>query len=277
MSENLNRDFSKYEAMTTEELEKILRLDAEVPAGTQTDTELLLFIMEVLASRRNTEKIAGNTAQKAWESFQQNYMPEEPAKPLKTNKSTVWMRKFFAAAAVVALLILIPVSSSALTMEEVWNILARWAKETFSFVSSENTEVSEPSPADQDTYSSLQELLQENNRDFTMVPVWFPSGFVLKTVKKDVSPVQEFYVAQYVNGDREIFIRIENHLVDDFLKIETNQTFSEVYSVGGQDYYIFNNNSQNQAIWVYSSYECTISGNLSIDEIKKMIDSIEKG
>ena len=28
MSENLNRDFSRYEAMATEELEEILRLDA---------------------------------------------------------------------------------------------------------------------------------------------------------------------------------------------------------------------------------------------------------
>ena len=277
MSENLNRDFSQYETMSTEELEEILRLDAEAPAGAQSDTELILFILEVLASRRNKENIAGNTAQKAWESFQQHYMPEEPEKPLKTNKSTNWMRRFVAAAAVFALLILIPISSSALTMEEVWNILARWAKETFSFVSSDSTAVSEPSPADQDTYSSLQELLQESNRDSTIVPVWFPNGFVLKTVRKDVSPVQEFYVAQYINGDREIFIRIENHLIDDFLKIETNQAFSEVYSVGNQDYYIFTNNSQNQAIWVCDSYECTISGNLSIDEIKKMIDSIEKG
>ena len=36
MSENQNcgiRDFSKYDEMTTEELEEILRLDAETPAG----------------------------------------------------------------------------------------------------------------------------------------------------------------------------------------------------------------------------------------------------
>ena len=65
MSENLNRDFSIYEAMTTEELEEILRLDAEAPEGAQSDTELVLFILEVLAGRRNTENITGNKAQKA--------------------------------------------------------------------------------------------------------------------------------------------------------------------------------------------------------------------
>ena len=86
MSENLNRDFSKYEAMSTEELEEILRLDAEAPEGAQSDTELVLYILEVLASRRNTNNITGNTAQEAWESFQQNYMPEEPQKPVGTKK-----------------------------------------------------------------------------------------------------------------------------------------------------------------------------------------------
>ena len=45
MSENLNRDFSQYEAMTTKELEEILRLDAEAPEGAQSDTELILFIL----------------------------------------------------------------------------------------------------------------------------------------------------------------------------------------------------------------------------------------
>ena len=44
MSENLNRDFSKNEAMSTEELEEILRLDAEAPERAQSDTELVLYI-----------------------------------------------------------------------------------------------------------------------------------------------------------------------------------------------------------------------------------------
>ena len=82
MSENLNRDFSKYEAMETKELEEILRLDAEAPEGAQTDTELLLYILEVLASRNNTESITENKAQKAWESFERNYMPEECQNPV---------------------------------------------------------------------------------------------------------------------------------------------------------------------------------------------------
>lgn len=277
MSENLNRDFSKYEAMETKELEEILRLDAEAPEGTQTDTALLLYILEVLASRNNTESITENKAQKAWESFERNYMPEECQNPVARKKRVPWLRRLAATAAAVALLIVIPFSTKALTLEEIMEILGRWAKETFSFVSSENTEVSEPSPEDQDDYLFLQELLEENNRDSSMVPTWIPSGFSLEKIEKDVTPIQETYSARYVKGDLFFRIRVQNYLDDDFQKIETSQEYSEIYSVGNQDYYIFHNNKQNQAVWVRGTYECIISGNLSIDEMKLMIDSIEKG
>ena len=277
MSENLNRDFSKYEAMETEELEEILRLDAEAPEGVESDTELLLYILEVLASRRNTKNITGNTAQKAWESFEQNYMPEKPQKSVVLKKSESWLRRLVAAAAVVALVIIIPFSTKALTWEDVLGIFARWAKETFSFVSGDNTEVSEPSPNDTDSYLSLQEVMKEDNHDITILPTWIPEGFNLEKIEKDITPIQETYFANYSNGVYTFFIRVQYYLSDDLLIIETNKDFSEIYSVGGQDYFIFNNNIQNQAIWVVDSYECIISGDLSIEEIKLIIDSIKKG
>ena len=277
MSENLNRDFSKYEAMETEELEEILRLDVEAPEGTESDTELLLFILEVLASRNHTKNITGNNAQKAWESFEQNYMPVESQKPAKAKKTAPWLRRLAAAAAIFALLIFIPISTNALTLDEILEIFSRWTKETFSFVSSGNAEISEPISDDGRSFSSLQDMLQASNRDASIVPTWIPSGFSLERVEKDITPIQETYIARYVNGDQVFRIRVQNYLDDDFQKIETNQQYSEIYSVGNQDYYIFHNNKQNQAIWTRDSYECTISGNLSIEEMKLMIDSIEKG
>ena len=78
MSENRNRrirDDSKYASMATEELEEILRLDAEAPMGQDSDTELLLSVMEMLANRMRNTSSNAKTAQQAWESFQQNYLP----------------------------------------------------------------------------------------------------------------------------------------------------------------------------------------------------------
>lgn len=277
MSENLNRDFSKYEAMSTEELEEILRLDAEAPEGAQSDTELVLYILEVLASRRKTTNITGNTAQEAWESFQQNYMPEEPQKPVGTKKPVLWMRKLAAAAAVVALLIFIPISARALTLEEMWDIFARWAKETFSFVSGESAEVSEPSPEDDDAYSSLQEMLLEENCDPSIVPTWIPDGFVLEKIEKDSSPILEIYTVLYLDRDRELRIQISTYLSEDIRNHEVENDSVEIYTHNGIDYYFLKNVDQHRVFWMVDSYECDISGDVSIDELKKMIDSIQKG
>lgn len=277
MSENLDRDFSQYDTMETEELEEILRLDAEAPVGAQSDTESVLYILEVLASRGNANNITGNTAQKAWESFQQNYMPEEPQKSVETKMSAFWLRKLAAAAAVAALLISIPLSSNALTLEEVFDIFARWAKETFSFVSGEDTEVSEPSPEDEDSYSSLQELLREEKRDASIAPVWIPDGFMLSEIEKDSTPIQETYTVIFQDGDRKLRIQVRTHLSSDIQNSEIESEPVEVYSHGGIDYYIFNNVDQLRAVWMVDLYECLISGDVSIDELKMMIDSIQKG
>ena len=277
MSENLNRDFSKYEAMSTEELEEILRLDAEAPEGAQSDTELVLYILEVLASRRKTTNITGNTAQEAWESFQQNYMPEEPQKPVGTKKPVRWMRKLAAAAAVVALLIFIPISARALTLEEMWDIFARWAKETFSFVSGESTEVSEPMSDDQREFTSLQEMLQAHKRDASIAPTWIPEGFVLDKIEKDSSPLREIYTVLYLDISKELRIQISTYLSEDIRNLEIGNDPVEIYTHNGIDYYIFENEDQLRAVWFVDSYECYISGDVSIDELKMMIDSIQKG
>ena len=278
MSENLNRDFSQYEAMTTEELEEILRLDAEAPEGAQSDTELILFILEVLASRRNnTNNITGNKAQKAWESFQENYMPEETEIRVERKKPAKWVRRLVAAAAAVALLVTIPLSVSALTFEDVWNIFAKWAKETFSFVSGENTEISEPSPEDNREYGSLQEMLRDNNRDASIVPTLVPKGFVLETIDRNVTPTQEAYSAYYVAGDKELYLQVRTHLASDIQNSEIENDPIEIYPHEGMEFFIFQNVDQLFVTWKAEPYECIISGDVSIDEVKTMVDSIRRG
>lgn len=283
MSENQNRgiqDFSKYDTMETEALEEILRLDAEAPEGQEPDTELLLYVMGVLADRKRNSDNPGKTAQEAWDSFQRHYLPrgeeESNSQETESEKYTPWLRRLIAAAAVVTLIFLIPLTASALGWEDIWPAVAKWAKETFSFVSRENAEVSAPNQASEEEFTSLQDALSKSNRDPSMVPSWIPDGYVLKYIKKDVTPLQETYVAYYVNGDRELRIRVQTYISTEFQKIEIEKK-PEIYTSSEIKYYIFENWDQVQVIWVENSFECTISGDLSIDEAKTMIDSIEKG
>ena len=111
MSDNQNRgvnDLAKYDAMTTEELEEILRLDVDAPEGQETDTDILLYVMEVLVERKRTQNShTENRALEAYESFRKHYMPdveedvmmpEEVAKPKVS--SLRWLRALCATAAV---------------------------------------------------------------------------------------------------------------------------------------------------------------------------------
>ena len=280
MSENRNRDYSRFDTMTTEELENILRLDASTPDGEESDTELLLYVMGVLADRKKNNS-TGKTALESWESFQQNYLSddelfvEDRPKCSGRKKTAPWLRRLVAAAAVVALLICVPVTANAFSWEDFWDIVAHWAKETFSFVSGDPAEVTEPDTEYSNEVASLRELLIKAEIDPDIVPIWVPEGFSLEKVEQDITPMQEIYRALYLDGDKELRIRVQTYLTNAHQKIEIKDV-AEIYTVSGTEYYIFNNVDQIQVIWINNSYECHISGVLSVDEAKRMINSIGK-
>ena len=270
--------------MTTEELEEILRLDAQTLEEQESDTDKILYIMEVLAQRKRNSENPGKTAQQAWESFEENYFPleeenlicvaqtERLAKP-----SRYWLRRMIAVAAVLVILVGIPLTASAFGWEDIWNAVAKWAKETFSFVATDTAVDTEPVTDDAQQYTSLQEILAETDQATDFVPTWIPDGYVLKDITVDENPVQKIYIAIYPNGENVIMITVRSYLDSDPEKIEVNQDLLEIYETSGVEYYIFSNNQQLRAAWIKDSYECIISGNLTIEEIKTMIDSIGKG
>lgn len=281
MSENEHRgirDLSQYDSMPTEALEQILRADAETPAEQESDIELILYIMEVLARRKKENQQSEKTAQQSWESFQQHYLPEQKIQKQNTTKPSgrPWLRRIAACAAAVILILGIPLSSRAFSLEELWDVVARWAKETFSFVSGENTEVSEPNSTSEEGFASLQDALIKSNRDASCVPTWIPDGYELDLVEKVITPAQEIYIAHYVSSTGDLTIRVQSYLSIGFQKIEIKEDAIEVYSVLGVDYYIFLNGHQIQVIWVKDSFEYSFSGDISIDTAKQMIDSIRK-
>ncbi len=275
MSENQNRgigDMSKYDAMTTEELEEILRLDAEMPDGQESDTDKILYIMEVLAQRNNVH--AGKTALEAYESFKQNYMPETDNNiiPMKTKRRCPrWARSLTAAAAVLAILLVGTVTAKAFGFN-IWKTVIQWTQETFHFGdwgnSDENSSLK---------FDSLQEALEEGNTPAWLVPTSFPDGFGLTDIKIEQNPKQKRYTAIYTYEEKNLVITVRDHLDGVPVYAEQSDGLEEKYEVSGITYYLFSNYGNNRAVWLYESYECDISGDISIDELKEMINSIQKG
>lgn len=287
MSEDLNRgacDFSQYDTMTNEVLEELLRLDSEAPEGQESDTERLLYIMALLAQRDRQKPTPGKTALEAWESFQQDYLPIEDtdheeeeweAKPVTKPVRPRFFR-VIAAAAVLALLIAIPVAVHAIGWEEIVKVVAKWSKETFSFVEKEEPGYSEPRPSNTNHYTSLQDALDATDQEYGFIPTWIPEGYVLEDISISETPNRRSYDALYQKGENYLSITVQAYLQSDSENLEIDGEMVELYKVGGIDYYILSNNARLCVAWQKDSYECIISGKLTIEELKAMIDSIGK-
>lgn len=281
MSEKGNcgiRDFSKYDEMTTEELKEILRLDAENTEDQASDTETLLYVMEVLTKRRMNNGHTGNTAQEAYESFKQHYMPEIDNKDYipkpKNNPDKAifrWVRAFAAVAAVFIVVIFGSVTAKAFGFD-IWEALVQWTQETFHF-----GEWGDSSSDDTTPYTSLQDVLVDNEVTIALVPTRIPEEYKLADIKVERSPNKKVYRAIYTNGEKTLRITVQNYLNKIPMYVEQSDGLVEEYVVSGITYYLFQNNEQVHAVWIVDSFECYIAGPVTIDELKMMIDSIAKG
>ena len=285
-TQNRNEDvFAKYNAMSTEELQQILREDASKPEGQEeTSMEALFYIMEVLAQRRRARN-EGKTPEEALEAFHKYY--EEGDVPSKTEREPVvqkknsttpnWIKRLVAAAAIIILVFSGTITAKAFGFD-LWEIIVKWTQETFHFgYVSDSPDVSAPENDNPLVFEGLKNSLETYEIDANLVPSWIPEGYVEDTVRTQDTPKQRQFIAKYQSGDQVIKIWITDYLDEYPSQIEQSDSAVEVYEVAGVKYYILRDNDQLRAAWVRDSYECYISGPLSIEQLKRMIDSIEKG
>lgn len=277
------RDFSQYDEMSDEQLREILRKDASNLEGEDTDMELMLHIMEVLAKRRK-EAQEDISPEEALERFNTKYTytdnslisEERPAKKKSIGFSR-WQRWV---ATVAALLIL--VFGSSITAQafgfNLFDIIAKWTQETFHFgYFGQTDDTGAPNPDIALQYSGLIATLSENNIPTDMVPTWLPDGYSESDVRVTETPKQRYVTAKYDKGENSIRIRFADYLEGYPQQIEQSDELLEIYARNGIDFYIFKNYEQLRAVWIYENYEYFIMGSLTLEEVKGIIDSIGKG
>ena len=284
-NERREREFAKYDAMSTEELQQILREDASKPVGEESDSQALFYIMEVLAKRRK-ERNEGKSAAEALESFKNNYYTETETSSDSESVTVTrkqfdggrWRRGLVAAVAAICILVVgNSITASALGFD-LWEIIAKWTQETFHWGAAGQTEeTNAPSAEFGRPCISLQEVLDDYEIQIPLVPTWLPEGYIEIDVSAEETPLQRRVAAKYQSGENTIRIRIVDYLNGAPTQIEQSDSLIEVYSSNGIDYFIFSNYDQLRATWVTDKYECYIMGPLTISEIKEIIDSIEKG
>lgn len=286
MSENQNhgaRDLSKYDSMTMEELDEVLWFDPESPDEEEPDVELLLHVLEVRANRRrNNNEVTGNTTLEDFEAFKRDYMidvedmdTEQPAEDKPKIKPLHWLRGLVAAAAVVVFMFLGTVTANAFGFD-VWKVVAIWAQETFHLASEGQGKLDEPNTNRELEYDSLADALYKVEKVSNLVPTWIPEEYEFADFFIDENPLRKKYIAVYQYGEEIFKISVSSYQDNNPEQIEQSDSYVETYEVLGIKYYIFADNDCIQAAWINGSYECYISGELTIEELKEMINSIEE-
>ena len=89
--------------------------------------------------------------------------------------------------------------------------------------------------------------------------------------------MKKIYSAKYEDGDQVLIITLRDYLDGVPYYVEQSDGLIEEYQTSEITYYLFDNNEQVRSVWIIDSYECSIFGDVTIDELKEMVNSIEEG
>lgn len=294
-----HKDFSRFDGMSTAELERLLCRDF-MASGEESDMDMVLYILEVMEKREGEEPTGRYTGvEDAWASFQEHYMPcvgdglslyggeEEPdargaaaeASPAPGAKRP---KRFARAACIAAAAAVLLMGTAYAAGALPW--LPGWDSEMFWFAGPEETAAAAPAPAPSPrTFAALEEALVYYGAPDNMVPAYIPEGYELG----------EFYC--YNTGGGDVFMGTlwsdseGSAIIFDYVLYAANgQVYSEngrthyykdegdpeIYTAGGVEHYIMTNAGKYLAVWQREDFECSMSGFASREELIKTIDSM---
>lgn len=289
MSGNQNEtrsDYSKFDSMTNDELEEILRLDAEKPEDESSDLDMLMYVMGVLAKRRRNSAKPGKTPVEAYQSFVAHYAADDAEVTTENIHNTVtfkprqkrngWKRLLTAVAACAAIVCCGVVTTTVLgydTLEQFFD----WTKEVFSFSEPEQTELSGLSGDYELVDDTWENVLSLFNVPANLMPNNPPDGYTQIDVAISETPQARAVIGHFENGEKYLRMTVRDHLAENQCMIERAEEAHETYDYCGVTYFFFSNSNKVRVVWVVDAFECMLYGNLSLDEMKALIHSIQEG
>lgn len=280
MAQNNREKYAYLDQLSTQQLEQLLLADAEDDSGRDT-SEVILHILEVLQHREDSLTAQPVDVDRAWEEFQSYYnTPEgegqtlyphkEAAKtlpPVKKRFPALW-RTARIAAATVAVLFALMVGAQASGLN-VFGALAQWTSETFHFGNrnqSENLDLFISSLA---KYDISEEL----------VPALTLKGFYASKPEIWNDDTGVFLQLPFYSEDKSSFytISIERYNFQEKMEqmiFEKDNLSVETYVTNSKTFYIFSNLGTTTATWADGVLTEKIWGNISMKDIKAILDSI---
>ena len=211
-------------------------------------------------------------------------LPEQLPTIAKPGRRHRWLSSLIAAVIAIVMMLGGMVTAQAFGID-VFGAIAEWTEDIFNYNiitqpsdSPDNT----PTPATEGEFATAQDALDAYGITESVLPGWFPEG--LRTNEVLVFPRATGITMQADYGVDEIAISISIRQFSSNEGAEISAgTFEKdsgsvtQYECNAITHYIMSNNSENVVTWVNNALICSISGNVSIDELKLMVNSIYEG
>ena len=273
--------------LSMEQMEDLLRADF---ASSDPENEQAVFhILEVM-EKREKENPTGRLpdTDQAWKEFQQYYnIPEGEGQslyPVRTDSeaqsaptSTKRGRRFRPRKVLVVAAVLVLMFGGMLTAQaaglDVFGVIGRWTEEQFHFEVSSNS-------VEGNTDYTLQEASEERGFPKSLIPTWCPEGFEpSEPIDDSVEDYVDSVYCEYINKEKNrAYLAMVSRYYDSnsiaATVYEKDDTEVELYENNGRNFYIMSNLDTLTATWSDGKMSIDISGQLEINELKHIIDSI---
>lgn len=272
----------------------------DIKSPDDDDDEVVLHILEVIEQREKAIPTGRlSDVDKALEEFQTYYnipemngvtlYPEETAESVTDAVTMVgfipkrpWIRVLGTIAATVIFMFAMLIGAQAAGID-VFGAIGRWTDETFHFVSfphsiPQDQETTAPNLENVETCNVIKGALKDCEIPEELAPTWYPVGIEASDPKILSDKLSDTVHIFFSDGDMLFFnLNITRYRSTSYLNthiFEKDDALVEQYVSGSRTFYIMSNLDAITAVWSDGLFVETISGNLQIDEVKAIVDSI---
>lgn len=295
MSSSDKRDQNKYqflERISTKKLQGMILSDfLSGDSDDEANDEFITHVLEVIARREENDPSAPQFDVEAeWQKFQSKFFAgEEPASQGRSRQtetadkaeSSLSKRIVFRPlriAAITAVVILLSVMMASALELDLFNMIAEWTQEIFQFKSEDTPQYElKVVPGTQlNRDQTLEAALEEQGISVSISPTWIPEGYEFSGIQEYNDVIEPILGALYEDQltNRFIMVSAVIHEKPKSTVHEKDETPVKTYLKNDIEHFIMRNNKSITATWFVDNLECTITGGVSEDELKSMIDSI---
>ena len=204
----------------------------------------------------------------------------ESKKPLAKSSRKPFERIVALAATLVLMLTLFTVQASG---SNLFRTLAEWTASVLRIGTDSSGQVSmgenDLTEGEVRIYATPKEMLSDLHIKGELVPTWVPDRFSLEgcEARKTEAGVSCYVV--YVAGGSDLALKMWQKPLEDIYLVEKNQKDASRFVTGAVEHYIFYDGESKleKAVWTRDNLECRIIGDVSQEEMERIVESIYEG